>query len=206
MAEITSITPQKKDKTRCNIEVDGRFFCGMKLVTAMANRLKVGTIVTPEALSRIQFESEKETALDKALTHITASMKTEKDIRAFLKKKGYLDDVSDYVVDKMKGYGFLDDGAYAKAYVQNAAKKKGVRLIAMELRQKGVSDAEVSEAVGELGDQTESARAVLGKYLRGKDLSDRKVLQRAYSHLLSKGYDYDTARHALAALGEEAEL
>ncbi len=87
MAEITSITPQKKDKTRCNIEVDGRFYCGMKLETVMANRLKVGAAVTPESLAAIQLESEKQTALDKALTHITASMKTERDIRDFLKRK-----------------------------------------------------------------------------------------------------------------------
>ena len=26
--EITAITPQVKDKTRCNIYVDGRFCCG----------------------------------------------------------------------------------------------------------------------------------------------------------------------------------
>ena len=30
MAEITGITPQIKDKERCNIEVDGRFFCGIQ--------------------------------------------------------------------------------------------------------------------------------------------------------------------------------
>jgi len=49
MAEITAITPQKKDKTRCNIEVDGRFYCGMKLETVMQNRLKAGMSVTPDA-------------------------------------------------------------------------------------------------------------------------------------------------------------
>ena len=38
MAEITGITPQIKDKERCNIEVDGRFFCGMKLETSSKAR------------------------------------------------------------------------------------------------------------------------------------------------------------------------
>ena len=80
MAEITAITPQKKDQTRCNLEVDGRFYCGMKLETVMKNRLKVGTAVSPEALSEMQLESEKQTAFDKALSHISASMKTEREI------------------------------------------------------------------------------------------------------------------------------
>ena len=51
MAEITGISPQKKDKTRCNIEVDGRFYCGMKLETAIKNRLKVGSVVSLEYLA-----------------------------------------------------------------------------------------------------------------------------------------------------------
>ena len=40
MAEITGITPQIKDKERCNIEVDGRFFCGMKLETVVSTASK----------------------------------------------------------------------------------------------------------------------------------------------------------------------
>ena len=147
MAEITGITPQIKDKERCNIEVDGRFFCGMKLETVVKHRLKVGVAVSEEELSRMQLESEKLTALDKALTYITVSMKTEKDIRAYLRKKGYLEDISDYVVEKMRSYGYLDDAAYARAYIEHAGKRKGSRLIAMELRQKGVSDEAIEEAL-----------------------------------------------------------
>ena len=57
MAEITGISPQKKDKTRCNIEVDGRFYCGMKLETAIKNRLKVGSVVSLEYLAELPLES-----------------------------------------------------------------------------------------------------------------------------------------------------
>lgn len=204
MAEITAITPQVKDKMRCNIEVDGRFFCGMKLETVMQHRLKVGSVVSPEELSHIQLESEKSTALDKALTHITATMKTEREIRDYLKKKGYLQDVCDYVVEKMSGYGFLDDGVYAKAYAESAGKKKGRRLIALELRRKGVADECVEEALSGLSGEEESAQRLLAKYLRGKT-ADRKTLSKAYAYLLGKGFDYDTARAALEAWGNTDE-
>lgn len=202
MAEITAITPQKKDKTRCNIEVDGRFCCGMKLETVMQNRLKAGSVVTADELSRMQLESEKATAFDKALTHITATAKTEREIRQFLQKKGYLQDVCDYVTDKMKGYGFLDDETYAKAYALSAGKDKGRRWIAMKLKQKGVSDAVIESALDGLTGETEGAKKALAKYLRGKEC-DKKTLQKAYAHLISKGYDYETARAALAGLADE---
>ena len=195
--EITAITPQKHDAKRCNIEVDGRFFCGMQLLTVMEHRLKVGSIVTEEELSALQLAGEKQTALDKALTHISASMKTEKDMRDFLRRKGYLQEVSDYVVEKMKGYGYLDDEAFARAYAESAGKRKGSRLIRMELKRKGVPESALA-ALPER-DERGAAAEVLQKYLRGKE-QDVKMLRKAYAHLLSKGFDHDTARAALEEL------
>lgn len=203
MPVITAIAPQKKDKQRCNLSIDGRFYCGMQFETVVKFRLKVGMSVSEEELAAMQFESEKQTALDKALTHITATMKTERDVRSFLQKKGYLEDISDYVVGKMKEYGFLDDAVYAARYAESARGRKGGRLIALELKRKGVPDGDIEAAVGALGDETESARAQLAKYLRGKDLSDRATLRRAFSYLLSKGYDADTARAALGGIDED---
>ncbi len=205
MSEITAITPQIHDKTRCNIEIDGRFFCGMKLVTVMQNRLKVGSIVTAEQLAAIQLESEKETALDKALTHISLGMKTEKEIADYLLKKGYLGDVIEYVLEKMRSYGFADDEAYARGYAEGAGKKKGKKLIALELRRKGISDEAIEAALGELSGEEEAARAVLEKYLRGKDVTDRATVQKAVRYLLSKGFEYDTVRSALAAYTDDED-
>ena len=129
MNEITEITPQIKDKRRCNVYIDGRFCCGLTLETAVKYRLKVGEVISPERLSEIQLESEKNVALDKALTHISASKKTEKQVRDFLSGKGYLPAVCDYVLEKMRGYGFVDDKDYAKDYVQFSASKKGGSII-----------------------------------------------------------------------------
>ncbi len=202
--EITAITPQMKDKLRCNIEVDGRFFCGMKLETVMQNRLKAGMIVTEEELSRIQLESEKMTALDKALSYISMSMKTERQIREHMKKKGYLSDVVDYVVEKMRSYNYLDDVAYAIAYAESAAKKKGKKLIAMELRGKGICEEAINESLAGISNDEESAKKTLEKYMRGKT-PDKKGLQKGYAYLLSKGYDYEVAKRALAAFGDTDE-
>ena len=206
MNEITAITPQIKDKTRCNIYVDGRFCCGLTLETTVKNRLKVGQIVSVERLAEIQLESEKSTAFDKALTHLSATRKTEKQIRAYLEGKGYLPAVVEYAVEKLRSYNFLNDGEYAEAYVESVAKRKGGRLIRMELRQKGVSDSEIDEALNTLGEEQElsTAKAVLEKYMRGKP-SDIATQQKAYRHLMSKGFDYETAKSALSAYGSAEE-
>ncbi len=206
MSEITAITPQVKDKTRCNIYVDGRFYCGLTLEATVKNRLKVGQSISPERFSEIQLESEKETALDKAMRHLAASSKTEKQIREFLKKKGFLPAVCDYAVEKLKDYKFLDDGDYAKTYVEYAAKKKGSRLIRMELRGKGISEEEIDGAIGGINarDELAAARALLEKYLRSKT-ADKTTLQKAARYLMGKGFDYDVVKDAVSSFGETDE-
>ena len=203
MGEITAITPQAKDKTRCNVYVDGRFCCGLTMETVVKNRLKPGQSVSPERLEEMQLESEKNTAFDKALTHLSATRKTEKEIRSYLKGKGYLPAVIDYALEKLKGHDFVNDGDYAQAYVEFSAKKKGGRLIRMELRKKGVDDTSIEGALETLDEQTEldTAREILEKYMRGKT-ADKPTLQKAFRYLLGKGFDVDVIRSVLRAFGD----
>ena len=206
MNEITAITPQIKDKRRCNIYVDGRFCCGLTLEATVKSRQKVGQIVTPERLAENQQEIEKNNAFDKALTHISATQKTEKQMRDFLQGKGYLPTVIDYVVEKLRSYNFLNDGQYAEAYVESISKRKGSKLIRMELRGKGVSEAEIDAALDTLPveREEETAKALLEKYMRGK-VCDKATLQKACRYLLGKGYDYDVVKSALSAFGASDE-
>ncbi|MBQ7923673.1 MAG: RecX family transcriptional regulator [Clostridia bacterium] len=206
MNEITAITPQVKDKRRCNIYIDGRFYCGLTLETTVKNRLKVGQTVSPETLSQIQLESEKNTALDKAMTHLSAARKTEKQIRDFLSKKGYLEAVADYVVDKLNDYGFLNDKEYAESYVEFAAKKKGVRLIRAQLRGKGLSEEDVDAALSGMDEENQiaAAKEILQKYMRGKE-TDKTTLQKATKYLMGKGFEYEVAKEAVATYGEIEE-
>lgn len=204
MAEITDIAPQVKDKERCNIYIDGRFYCGLKLETALRHRLKVGDQIELSELDAIQLENERSQALDKAMTHLTHSMKTEKEIRDFLKKKGYVEAVADYAVQKLKEYGFLDDDEYCRQYVSSAGKNKGARLIAYELRRRGAAEESIERALSEFSGEEDAAAAVLKKYMRGREFS-KENLSKAFRHLMSKGFDYDTAKDALASLGQDAE-
>ena len=203
MNEITSITPQVKDKRRCNIYIDGRFCCGLTLEATIKNRLKVGMVVSPERLAEIQLDSEKNTAMDKALYFISATRKTQEQVRKHLREKGYLPAVIEYVLEKLNGYDFLNDAEYTKDYVGQTASKKGARLIKMQLKAKGLAEADIDGALATLETQTQedAAKSILQKYMRNKT-ADRENLAKAFKYLLSKGFEYDVARSALAAFGE----
>ncbi len=204
MAQITAITPQAKDKNRVNVYVDGRFYCGMRLETVLSCRLKEGDEVDIGRLDEIQLENERAQALDKALTHLSASMKTQKQMMDFLKKKGYVDSVCEYVLEKLRGYGFVDDVQYCVQFAETAGKRMGARRIASELKMRGADEESIERALAGLTGEAETAKAVAKKYMKNRAY-DRETLTKAYRHLLGKGFDYETAKEALASLGAESE-
>lgn len=199
MPEITSIEPQVKDKTRCSVFVDGRFYCGLKLEVAVKYRLKAGMHVEKSQLDEIQLETEKAQAMDKALNHISASMKTEKQIRDFLAGKGYVDAVISYVIGKMKYYGYVNDEQYCRAYIAGLS-GVGKRAIESKLLLRGVDKDTIDSVLSGYEENVDEAAAILGKYLRGKPLS-RENLYKGCRYLVGKGYSYEAAKSACESLG-----
>ena len=203
MAEITSIEPQKKDEKRCNVYVDGRFYCGIKLEVAIKYRLKAGMQIEKSQLDEIQLETEKSQALDKALTHISASPKTKKQIADFLSEKGYTEAVQSYVLERLEYYKFVDDYAYCRAYVQSVT-GKGKRALEADLIKRGAERRAIEETLGEVEEDSGEAMKILQKYMRGKEFT-KENLYKGFKYMLSKGYSYDTAKTALEDVGDGNE-
>ena len=195
MAEITSIEPQVKDKNRCNVYIDGRFYCGIKLEVAIKYHLKAGMQIEKSQLDEIQLETEKSQAVDKAMTHLSATMKTEQQMRDFLIKKGYTEAVCDYVIERLQYYKFIDDYAYCKAYL-NTVRGKGRRAIEADLIKRKANREVIREALDEFEESGDEAFELFKKYLRGKEINKVNLLK-GYKYLLSKGYSYDTAQSAM---------
>ena len=204
MKTITDIKPQTKTPTRCNIYLDNTFYCGLELQTVMRFRLKIGDQIDPDRLDEIQCDSERTRALDKAMTLVSKSRKTKKQVADYLFKLGYTPKTVEEVLEKMEYYRFVDDGEYATDYARYNSKRKGKYLIEKELRQKGVSQKEVSEAIEELGEQEDEALLIAQKYMRNKEKNKQNTLK-CYKYLLSKGFSYETAKSASVKVGGEDE-
>ena len=155
--------------------------------------------IEKQKLDEIQLETEKSQALDKAMTHLSASMKTVKQMRDFLAKKGYTEAVINYVLERLEYHKFVDDYAYCRAYVQSVS-GKGKRALEVDLIKRGANKNAIESALDEIEESGEEASLILEKYLRGKSV-DRQTLYKGFKYLLSKGYGYDTAKTALERYG-----
>lgn len=203
MSTITSLEQQKNDKTRCSVYLDGVFYCGLKIEVAVKYRLKPGMTIEKSELDAIQFENEKVQATERAMNHLSATMKTCRQMRDFLNSKGYTQAVTDYVIDKLEGYGYIDDYAYCRAYV-NSVSGKGKTAIRAALIKRGAQREAIDAALDEVEEDEDEVLAVAQKYMRGKSPT-RENLNKALRHLISRGFDYDVAKSALSRLGREED-
>ena len=72
----------------------------------------------------------------------------------------------------------------------------------LELKQKGVSEENVQNALSDIADEDENAYKVAKKYLRRKPFTDM-TKQKCFRYVVSKGFSYDSAKNALERLERE---
>lgn len=203
MPKITLISVQTKNKNRCNLFVDGQFYAGVSVESVITNRLKVGQEIDRENLSRVIFETERSDALKKATEYVSKSLKTKKQVKDYLTRKGYSEDIIFYCIDKLKGYDYINDVEYSKRYISSQNKTNGKRLLEYKLMAKGVNKQDVSSAFGDCEiDGKLNAKLVAEKYIKNKERSI-EVKAKTYRYLISRGFSYDEANFAVSELFNE---
>ena len=196
---ITQIEQQKRDKERVNIYIDNAFYCGLNMETVVKHKLKVGVDVEKEFLDNIQLESEKQTALNKAVKYISKTMKTQKQVVDYLKGKGYVFQVINFVLEKLKEYNFVDDETYVDLYIKQSAESKGKKRLQFELKNKGVDEKLIMEKIAEIETDRDSALKLGEKFLQRKKI-DEKTREKLFRFLTYRGFAVDDVLYVLRVL------
>ncbi len=203
MPTITEISVQTHNKKRCNVYVDNEFFCGMSIETAVKNRIKVGQDVEIKKLEQFVLESEQHEALTKATDYISKSLKTKKQVKDYLLKKGYSEQVVWYCIDKLKEYSYIDDTEYSRRYIESVSKKQGRRLTEYKLMMKGVRKEDIESAYSDAQDFSSEGVKLIAKKHLGSKPKTKENLAKTYRYLIGKGFSYDQVSSALADFQED---
>ena len=203
MPIITEITIQTKNKKRCNLFIDGEFFVALSVETVMKNRLKKCQEVDKDVLAEIVLQNERSEALTKAANYLSKTLKTKKQVKDYLLRKGYSEDVAWYCIDKLKEYSYIDDAVYSKRYIESVSKTQGKRMVEYKLMMKGVRKEDISSAYEDVSiDAKQNAKNLAEKHLKNKEIT-KENLAKTYRYLIGKGFSYEEANYALSALKEE---
>lgn len=160
----------------------------------------------PPSTSESSRREEQARAL--CLRLLTARSRTRAELAGQLTKRGYPDDVSTRVLDRLAGVGLVDDTDFAEQWVQSrrANSGKSRRALAAELHTKGVDNQVIDTVLAgiDAGAERERAEQLVRTKLRREVLSedDTKVTRRLVGMLARRGYSQTVACEVV--LGELA--
>jgi regulatory protein len=154
--------------------------------------------------------SREELARALCLRLLTARARTRAELAGQLAKRGYPDDVSARVLDRLTDVGLVDDTGFAEQWVHSrrANAGKGKRALATELHNKGVGNDVITSVLGGINPAAERGRAeqLVRARLRRENLggdNDARVSRRLVAMLARRGFDqtlaYDVVSAELAA-------
>jgi regulatory protein len=146
------------------------------------------------------------------LNLLDAAPKTRTQLAEAMRKRGVPEDAANSVLDRFEEVGLVDDAAFANAWVTSRQAGRGLapRALSNELRQRGVAEPLIAEAVGNVdGEDVEAAaRDLVTRRARATVGMPNAVRMRRLVALLNrKGYSGELAvrvvREVLAVDADE---
>jgi regulatory protein len=209
--QITAITGQARDPERLNIHLDGQFAFGLDREVALREGLSIGDELDAARVKTLRAQDEIARATNAALIFLGYRARSEREVRDRLNQKGYPPETVAAVIERLNGWGYLNDADFARFWTENRVqhKPRGRRLLEQELRFKGVAPEVVRETLDEAElDEDAAALELARDRIRrgtGSDLEPEVLRRRLAGFLGRRGYDYDVVRRVMKQLFEEDE-
>jgi regulatory protein len=145
-----------------------------------------------------------------ALNALVARAKSKGELLAHLKKRGVEDDVAQATIFRLQENGLINDEEFAKAWTQSrhTSKKLSKRIIAGELRTRGVDQSSIDQALDEIDDESEYRTAFslgMKKYNTMSRLEPEVQIRRIQSLLQRKGFSFPTIARVIRELDVQSD-
>ncbi len=151
-----------------------------------------------------------EHAREICLRLLSVRPRTRAELATALTKRGIAAEVVAEVLDRYDEVGIIDDGAFARAWVESRHHGKGLarRVLGQELRRKGVEGDVIKDALREIEPETEevTARELVERKLRTTRGEPDAVFRKLVGMLARKGYPPGIAVRAVKDVLEQKAL
>lgn len=193
---VSEMQPQRKKKDRYNIYIDGDYAASLSAETCVVYGIKTGSGIREETLQEAVMRDNTRYAFDTAANLLSHKMRTRKELTDRLTERGIDPDAIEAAMDKLEGYGYVDDVGYAREFVDSAihARKYGRKVVQHKLKQKGIDDDIIEQAMQTFTCEIEKdiAKAYLSALRRqySSEPADKKR-KKTFAALQRRGFDYD---------------
>ena len=204
MKKITAIEVQKRTPNRVNIYLDGEFAFGLARIVAAW--LRVGQELSEEKIEQLQAEEARERAFQQAMLFLSYRDRSESEIRQNLRKHEIPEPVIEQTLERLRQDGLANDHHFARTWVENrsAFRPRSRRMMAMELRQKGLDTEAISSATEGVDDEALAYEAAQKKVSRLKGLEWNEFRKKLSDFLGRRGFSYSVIAPVVTRIWNEA--
>ena len=120
-------------------------------------------------------------------------LRSENELKARLKQKGFSEELAETTVSFLKDKEFIDDRVFAKGWVSSRLKRPlGLRKIEQELAQKGLAQETIQDALAQAKEHYNESQVVSQlaqqRFSKLKDIEPLKAKVRVYAYLTRRGF------------------
>jgi len=145
--------------------------------------------------------------LDAAYRYLSYRPRSEGEIRQWLHRRGFANEVAEKVITKLREQNLIDDFNFAQFWKDNrlSFRPKSKRLIKKELRDKKVAAQIIEQVIDDIDDE-EIAYKLGSRRLPGlAHLDYPDFYRRISSYLAYRGFSYEVIKHTASLLWQERE-
>ncbi|HLO11008.1 MAG TPA: recombination regulator RecX [Pseudoneobacillus sp.] len=211
MVHITKITTQKKQTGRFNIYVsDGsseKYAFSVDEDVLIKYQLKKGMELDEFTQIDVLYQDTVRKALSTSIQYLAVRMRSEKEVKDYLRQKEMEDTVIQEVVHKLYSLKYLNDEEFALAYVRTQINTtdKGPNVVKLELRDKGIEGSIVENVMMEFTYDLQLSKVLqLCQKAQKKRRNDSLYVfnQKLKQALNRKGYSFQIIDEAMDEMKE----
>ena len=195
---VTKIEPITKGKYKVYVEEQFAFVLYKGELSRF--QLKEEGEIAEETVRQIKNEVLLKRAKLRTMHLLNDMFRTEDQLRQKLRQNGYPEDVTDEAIAYVKSFGYINDEAYIRNFVESRKDKKSRKELYALLSQKGVKGESVDRILDEIYEEHSDRKAIyeiLRKKRWNPENADDKEKQKMYGYLVRKGFRYDDIRQVI---------
>jgi regulatory protein len=203
--KVTALKKQKRNSQRINVYLDGEFAFGLSRYAVAW--LQIGQELSPEKIQELLEVDAQEIAYQRALNFISFRPRSEAEVCKNLQKHDTPEEVITEVITRLRKSGLLNDLQFAQTWVENRStfRPRGRRALAMELRQKGISNEAIDETLSDVDEDSLAYQAALTQSRKYANLDWLAFRQKMSAFLARRGFNYEVAKPVIEQVWSEMQ-
>ena len=145
--------------------------------------------------------------LNTAYHYLSYRPRSEGEIRQWLHRRGFANEVAEKTIVKLREQNLIDDLTFAQFWKDNrlSFRPKSKRLIKKELRDKKVAAEIIEQVTKDIDDEEIAYKLGSSRMPALAHLDYPDFCRRLSSYLAYRGFSYEVIKHAAALVWQERE-